>query len=168
MRIGSKSTPEISKLQAAATARKQAREKLEGRTRTAAKQYIYNNDYWVPTTLALPATTQTLDSTISKPRVETKTNRESKDLGFEVGDGGHISPMRWGIPVSISMIATAVIQLMARDDGASSLKEHIGGSLALELVNSHWMQTTLAGITWYVIGMAVMGTVEMIAGKIRP
>lgn len=100
--------------------------------------------------------------------METKPTKESKELGFEVGGAGHISPMRLSLPVSVSIIATTVIQQMVRDDGASGLKEHIGGSMALELVNSHWMQVIQTGVTWYVIGMAVMGMVEMIARKIRP
>lgn len=162
-RIANKSTPEIKKLQAAVTARKQIREKAEERNGTAAK-YTYRDDYWVPTTLALPASTPTPNSTISKPRVKTKPTKKSRDLG----DGGHISPMRLAIPVSVSIIATAVIQQMVRDDDASSLNEHIGGSMALELVNSHWMQIILTGVTWYVIGMAVMGVGEVIARKIRP
>ncbi|KAG6601056.1 Chaperone protein dnaJ C76, chloroplastic, partial [Cucurbita argyrosperma subsp. sororia] len=160
--IATKSTPEINRLQAAVTARKQIRAKAEDRNR-ATEKHIYKDDYWVPTTLALPTSTQTPNSTISKSRVETKPIKEPRGLG----DGGHVSPMRLALPVSISIIATAAIQQMMRNDGASSLKEHIGGSMALELVNSHWMQVMLTGVTWYIIGMVVMGMVEMIGRKIR-
>ncbi|KAG6600118.1 Chaperone protein dnaJ C76, chloroplastic, partial [Cucurbita argyrosperma subsp. sororia] len=163
--VVNKSTPQINKLQAAITARKQLKAKTEDKNGTTTK-YI-KDDYWVPTTLALPVSTQTPISTISNPRVETKRSKESKDLDFEVGGGDHTSPMRLALPVLISIVATTVIQQMVTDDGASGLKEHIGGSVALELVNSHWMQLIQRGVTWYVIGIAVIGMVEMIARKIR-
>ncbi|KGN50447.1 chaperone protein dnaJ C76, chloroplastic [Cucumis sativus] len=166
-RSASKFTPEINKLQAAATARKQIREKAEDRNRTTTK-YLYRDDYWVPTTFALPASTQSPNNPISKPSVETKPTKQSRGLGSDVSRGGHVSPMRLVLPVSISIIATAIIQQMVRNDGASELKEHAAGSMALELVNSHWMQVILTGVTWYIIGMAVMGMLEMIARKFRP
>ncbi|KAA0034069.1 putative DNAJ heat shock N-terminal domain-containing protein [Cucumis melo var. makuwa] len=166
-RSASKFTPEINKLQAAVTARKQIREKAEGRNRITTK-YLSRDDYWVPTTFALPASTQCPNNPISKPSVETKPTKQSRDLGSDVSSGVHVSPMRLILPVSISIIATAIIQQMVRNDGADELKEHAAGSMALELVNSHWMQVILTGVTWYIIGMAVTGMVEMIARKFRP
>lgn len=166
-RSASKFTPKINRLQAAVTAKKQLRAKAEDRNRTTAK-YLYKDDYWVPTTFALPGSIQSPNNTISKPRVETKATKESRDHRFDIGDGSHVSPMRLALPVSISLIATAIIQQMVENDGASGLKEHAAGSMALELVNSHWMQVLQTGVTWYIIGMAVMGMVEMIARKFRP
>lgn len=40
--------------------------------------------------------------------------------------------------------------------GGGGLKEHIYGSVALEIVNSSWLQIVLVGITWYIIGMIIV------------
>ncbi|CAH2070790.1 unnamed protein product [Thlaspi arvense] len=48
---------------------------------------------------------------------------------------------------------------------ASELKDHIGGSLALSIVNSPWQQILLAGVTWYFIGAMLLQLVEAIQSK---
>ena len=42
------------------------------------------------------------------------------------------------------------------------LTEHVYGSLALDIVNSSWLQVLLAGITWYIIGTIIVGLAEAI------
>ena len=61
-----------------------------------------------------------------------------------------------------AIIAAVIIQLQVGEGTGGRLNEHVGGSFALEIVNSSWLQVTLAGITWYLIGLAIIGVVEAI------
>ncbi|GLT30906.1 hypothetical protein SLA2020_056810 [Shorea laevis] len=57
-------------------------------------------------------------------------------------------------------IAAFIVRLQVGGRVASEVEEHIGGSLALTIVNSSWMQVIVAGITWYCIGIAIVELVE--------
>lgn len=59
-------------------------------------------------------------------------------------------------------IAAVIIHLQVGEGTIGGLNEHVGGSFALEIVNSSWLQVILAGITWYLIGAAMIGVVEAI------
>lgn len=62
-----------------------------------------------------------------------------------------------------AIIAAVIIHLQVGEGTVGRLNEHVGGSFALEIVNSSWLQVTLAGITWYLIGLAMIGVVEAFA-----
>ncbi|KAL3640798.1 hypothetical protein CASFOL_015766 [Castilleja foliolosa] len=152
------SGPSVKKLKAAAEARKQA-------TTTARPNQLSSSnmdEYWVPSTLVPPETTK---STIGSNPVSKKTNRRSENnAGLVRPKKRSNNPIRWGVPIGTGLLAAVVVRLQLGEvDGG--LENHFGGSLALAIVNSSWMQVGLAGFTWYLIGMFVVGLVETVRRK---
>jgi hypothetical protein len=45
------------------------------------------------------------------------------------------------------------------------IEDHIGGAAALDVVNSFELQIVLAGVTWFIIGAAVTGFVQVLARR---
>lgn len=152
--------PSLKKLKAAAAARKQA-------TATSPKKETPGNytDYWVPAALALPHTT-TPDS-VSKPQGDPSPSRKTnppRDAEFLNPKKNSSIPFGWVVPIGASIVAAVVVHLQLGEP-SSGLKDHIGGSLALAIINSSWMQVTLAGVTWYLIGMYMVEIVEALRRK---
>ncbi|KAI3465020.1 hypothetical protein Pfo_021683 [Paulownia fortunei] len=152
--------PSVKRLKAAAAARKQA-------TTTARPKELSSNtyEYWVPSALVLPEAT-TPDSG-SKPAVDPsptrKTNQPSNaEFLSPKEDSGN--PLRWGVPMGTAIVAAVVVRSQLGET-AGGLKDHIGGSLVLAIVNSSWLQVVLAGVTWYLIGVYVVELVEALRRK---
>lgn len=152
--------PSVKKLKAAAAARKQA-------TTTARPKESPGNtyEYWVPSALALPDAT-TPDSG-SKSQVDPTPTRKTSGLSnaeflSPKKDSGN--PLHWGVPMGASIVAAVVVRLQLGEP-VGGLKDHIGGSLALAIVNSSWLQVVLAGVTWYLVGMYVVELVEALRRK---
>ncbi|XP_010250129.1 PREDICTED: uncharacterized protein LOC104592448 [Nelumbo nucifera] len=156
--------PNIDKLRDAAAARKLARENAGEPAQGNPKPYIHGDEYWTPTTpLILPATTQSSKSNRvlgSSPTVVPKV----KHVAAEDYRG---NPLRWRIPVVTATVGAAIVRLQVGDRVGDGLNQHIGGSLALEIVNSSWLQAILAGLAWYFIGMAMVELVEVLRIKQR-
>ncbi|KAL2459100.1 DNAJ heat shock N-terminal domain-containing protein [Forsythia ovata] len=156
--------PNVKRLRDAAAARSQARNSMKPTKGVFSSNTSYD-EYWIPTNLVLPEVT-TLDSdsraaSYSSPTTETKEPSADKFLSpKEVTD----TPLLSGLPVGAAIIAAVFVRLQV-GERVSSLKEHIGGSLVLDIVNSSWLQVLLAGVTWYLIGMALMELVEAIRRK---
>ncbi|KAG8377710.1 hypothetical protein BUALT_Bualt08G0061100 [Buddleja alternifolia] len=150
------SRPNMKRLKAAAEARKQATT-----TTTRPKESSSNTDeYWVPSTLVVPQVTAP-DSMVSSPT--RKTGRPSK-VEFLSPKESSVSPLRWGVPMGTGIVAAVVARLQLGEP-VGGLKDHIGGSLALAIVNSSWLQVGLAGVTWYLIGMYVVELVQAFRRK---
>ena len=49
--------------------------------------------------------------------------------------------------------------------GSSVIEDHIGGAAALGAVNSFELQVVLAGVTWFVIGAAVAGFIQVLGRR---
>ena len=157
--------PNIDKLRDAA-AKKQVRERTKTNNQTPLNSK-YPDEYWVPSTYTLPSSTRRNDMPeVSKvPSSSTKDQREAndKDLGNNENQN---HPIRWGFPVVTAMIAVATVRLHG-GGSIHELKEHAGGSLALDIVNSPWSQSILAAATWYMIGMAIIELVAIAGSKRR-
>lgn len=65
----------------------------------------------------------------------------------------------------MSGVAAVVVSRLQQGEPGTGLQQHIAGSLALEIVNSPWMQVGLAGVTWYLIGTYMLEVVEAIRRK---
>lgn len=165
-RITQKSAdPNINKLHEAAAARKRALESTRS-IQQAPSKYIYHDEYWIPSTQPLPAS---INGSSFNSTLEASQANESKNMNekvYRVGQDKHWNPIRWEIPMVIATIAAVTTRLQIGEGSIGGLNAHIGGSLALEIVNSSWLQVTLAGITWYIIGMAMIGLVEAVRNRL--
>ena len=165
---GRLSGPNINKLRDAAAARKQARESTEPRSRTM-PSYVYDAEYWIPSTLALPAANQNNDlaskaaSSESSPPSKQWKGKSEKDHG--VSKNNRRSSTIWQIPLATATIAAVVVRFQLGEGAVGELKEHIGGSLALYIVNSSWLQVVLAGVTWYLIGTYMVELLEVFRNR---
>ncbi|CAJ1932974.1 unnamed protein product [Sphenostylis stenocarpa] len=157
--------PDIGKLRDAA-----ARKKIRERTRTKRQtplNCIHPEDYWTPSTHALPSSTRTTTTPVppEKPSVTTKVQNNTNETDHETYENQN-SPIRWGLPMVTAL--TAVVTVQVQTVGSTQeLQQHVGGSLALDIVNSSWLQCMLAAATWYMIGMATTELLALIGNKNR-
>lgn len=77
------------------------------------------------------------------------------------------NPMTSTIPTVIASVAAVIVGFESGDRMGGGLEEHLGGSMALEVVNSSFLQAILAGITWYLIGAAMVGLVQAFASSMK-
>ncbi|KAK2635720.1 hypothetical protein Ddye_030512 [Dipteronia dyeriana] len=154
--------PIIEKLRAAAAAVKQARQ--DG---TKAIHGISSNntsdEYWFPSTQPIPDSTQiSLSSkTASRNRKWKKTNEKQ----YKEVESNTRNPIAMGIPVVMAAIAVAIVRLQVSQGVVGDIKDHVGGSLALDIVNSSWLPVILTGITWYFIGVAIVQLIQVIGNR---
>ncbi|KAJ6678122.1 CHAPERONE PROTEIN DNAJ C76 CHLOROPLASTIC [Salix viminalis] len=156
--------PNINKILEAAAARKKARESTRP-FRQAPSSSLYYEEYWSPSTQSIPSSiNSSSSSSSSRSTPETSRTKESKKLEKDDRreDRRQTNPIRWGIPMVPATIAAVIIHLQVGEGTIGGLNEHVGGSFALGIVNSSWLQVILAGITWYLIGAAMIGVVEAI------
>lgn len=151
---GKSPQPDINKIREAASARKQAAES-PGWTSKIPSIYAYD-EYWVPMDLALPATTGSSSnpewaSNSSLHRAQWKRTEK-----YVVSGKKPKSSLAWRLPMATAAIATIMVWFHVGERATDGLKEHQGGPLALEIVNSSWLQIILAGITWYLIGVTLV------------
>ncbi|KAG5010614.1 hypothetical protein JHK82_019257 [Glycine max] len=157
--------PDISKLRDAV-----ARKKVRDRTRTKHQtplNFIHPEEYWTPSTHALPSSTRstTTPTPLEKPSVTTTGQKKTNESDHETYDNQN-SPIRWGLPIITALTAVVTVQ-MHTVESTSKLQQHVAGSLALQIVNSSWLQCTLAAATWYMIGMAITELLSIIGNRNR-
>ncbi|XVE49733.1 hypothetical protein DITRI_Ditri01bG0104700 [Diplodiscus trichospermus] len=159
------SEPNINKLRDAAAARKQVRESSRTIGSRTPSSYLYDDEYWIPLGQALPASigNSTSSRVASKP-LEIDEKKETEEKIYEK-ERRKRNWIEWGIPAVAATVAAVVVRLQVGDRVAGEITEHIGGSLALAMVNSSWLQVVLAGITWYLIGSAMVELIETIRNR---
>lgn len=158
------SEPSMDKLREAVAARKRA----GGTIGRISSNNIYHEDYWIPTIHALPASTQVVSYNASTTQKSSSPTKEYKDRNYRVDDDNQKKPVIWGVlPMVTATIASVVVWLQVGEGTVGGLKQHIGGSLALDIVNSSWSQVMLAGITWYIIGIVIIELVEVVQSRRR-
>ncbi|KAI7741755.1 hypothetical protein M8C21_000599 [Ambrosia artemisiifolia] len=148
-------SPNIDKLKEAVAARKQTQTTRKPKPSTA-------TEYWTPSPYILP------ESSISKADAES-----SPSTTFRKPKGGSYnekfvvpnkirrsSPYEQGVPVGMAIVAGIIVRLQLANTAAGGIETHVGGSMLVDVVNSSWLQVILAGVTWYLIGMAA---VELLA-----
>ncbi|PON34926.1 Splicing factor-like protein [Parasponia andersonii] len=154
--------PDIAKLQDAVAARKkQERDGSRLTQRTQSKNYIYYEDYWIPLTHALPAASTQENSYL---RMVTEASpakkwKQTNDKYQTVPKSNHNHPTRLFVPFGTAMIAAILVRLHG-EGAVGRLEEHIGGSLALEIVNSPWLPVILTWIIWYTIGILAVQFIQ--------
>ncbi|XP_070055924.1 chaperone protein dnaJ C76, chloroplastic [Nicotiana tomentosiformis] len=154
--------PDIKKLRATAAAMKQAKATVDQRC---------NDEYWSPSTPALPEATNTnLVDEVSSNASSPQTPVEFYDEAFSPKDKLQGNPWLWRVPFATATAAATIVWIKLGEEATVRLNDHIGGSLALDIVNSSWLKVILAGATWYMIGMALVelaGSLQSLFGKDR-
>ncbi|KAL4271998.1 hypothetical protein GQ457_13G006600 [Hibiscus cannabinus] len=156
------SEPNIDKLRDAAAARKQARESSRTTRPRVPSSNLYDDEYWIPSRHALPASIENNCSSrvASKPSKTTESSKADNRKYEKYRRTRNL--MEWGIPMVAATVAAVVVRLQVGDRVAAEITEHAGGSLALTMVNSSWSQVVIAGITWYLIASTMVELVETI------
>ncbi|KAJ9170197.1 hypothetical protein P3X46_018323 [Hevea brasiliensis] len=150
----------INKLRAAAAARKHASQST--RPARQVPSNLYHEEYWIPSAGALPASTNKSGSrATSEAPKHTKEPKVLDEKDYKTGDN-QMNPIRRRAPMVIATIAATIV----REQAVVRLNEHIGGALALEIVNSSWLHAILAGITWYIVGLGMIELVEAIRKRL--
>ncbi|XP_030547550.1 chaperone protein dnaJ C76, chloroplastic [Rhodamnia argentea] len=167
-RTGYSSEPNIKKLRDAAASRKWAGVKSASARRTAVSRRLYRDEYWIPALHALPPASATEEESAPRVSKESSSNKKQKrrDLSQSTGRNTSKNPLWWAFPVCAASVAATIVRSRVGDGMPGELKQHVGGSLALEIVNSSWMQVLLAGVTWYFIGVVVVELVEAALSKV--
>ncbi|KAJ4917004.1 DNAJ heat shock N-terminal domain-containing protein [Raphanus sativus] len=156
--------PNIRKLQDAVAAMKQAEQSGETKERRGPASMV-GEDYWIPSNLALPSSGNTSTETTSAPQVTHKnTPSEDKATSSSRREYTRQNFKIQKFPIGTATVAVFLVQFQA-SYRAPELSDHIGGSLALSIVNSPWQQILLAGVTWYFIGAMLLQLVEAIQSK---
>ncbi|KAI3698685.1 hypothetical protein L2E82_42416 [Cichorium intybus] len=145
-------SPNINKLKEAVAARKQSQ------TNTKPKP---NNspEYWVPSQFILPESSNKESDPVSPTTTIKKPNGNTYNDKFVASKIRRRKGYEVGVPVGMAVVAAVVVRLQL-GDVAGGIESHVGGSLLLDVVNSSWLQVILAGVTWYLVGMAA---VELLA-----
>lgn len=163
--------PDIAKLRdAVAAMKKQARDGSRIKQQTTSKNYIHHEDYWIPSTHALPAASfkfSTQENSYPRTFLEAspaKVPKQTSDKDQRAPKNIQSNALRLAIPLGTAMIA-AFIVLLHREGAVGRLEEHLGGSFALQIVNSSWLPVILTWITWYSIGIIAVGFVEAIRSR---
>ncbi|KAK7289909.1 hypothetical protein RIF29_03943 [Crotalaria pallida] len=124
------------------------------------------DEYWAPSTHGIPSsTTSNVTPTPAKNPSVAKGQKKANDINVEEYENQN-SPIRWGFPVVTALIAVATVRLH-QVEPVHDLNQHMGGSLALDIVNSPWLQSILAAATWYMIGMAIIELVAIFGKRTR-
>ncbi|XP_051123619.1 chaperone protein dnaJ C76, chloroplastic [Andrographis paniculata] len=151
----------MKRLKAAADARKQG----SNPAKQTESMMSNSHEYWVPTSNAIPEVINSVSTPNhgANPIPNRKMNRSS-DGEVSGPKKGSNSPLRWGVPIGTAMVAAAVVRLHLGEP-SGGLEDHLGGSMALAIVNSSWSPVALAGVTWYLISMYVVELVEALRRK---
>ncbi|CAN6463417.1 unnamed protein product [Victoria cruziana] len=158
--------PGTDKLREAA-ARRRAGEDI-GRTYRK-KTSLNSEEYWTPMR-TLPSPIHSCKSTqgyepVSKLRTENVNHLEwNKEWRRETEHRNHRITI---IPLVAAGSAAIATRLNGGSSISSGLKEHLAGPMALQIVNSLWLQVLLAAATWYVVGFMVLSLVRNIQNKDR-
>lgn len=152
---------DIKKLREAVAARKQARDRVGAISSENQHSKSLNHDeYWTPSRQALPASVNGYDAA-SKPAFKPLKTKKPKQKHANKYERRRRNSLESGFPVMTATIAAIIVRSqIAGRVAAGEVEEHIGGSWALTIVNSSWMQVLLAGLTWYCVGIYVVDLVQ--------
>ncbi|OMO62491.1 hypothetical protein COLO4_33051 [Corchorus olitorius] len=161
------SEPNINKLRDAAAARKQASKSSTTIGTRIPSSYLHKDDYWIPSRQALPASihdNSTSSRSVASKPLQTEETKEKNDRVYAKVKRRR-NWIEWGIPMVAATIAAGIVWVQVGDTVPGGITEHVGGHLALTMVNSSWLQVVLAGVTWYLIGSAMVEIVETIRNR---
>jgi hypothetical protein len=150
-----------------------ARRKREGAaaTTTATATARRDDDYWTPQ-LNLP-------SSASPPSIHQRGrddapqghHRNSRGRRAAAGDDEATAAgfmRRKGVsvdltaPLLMGIVSAGFVGYNGEEAAGGGIREHFGGAVALGIVNSFEMKVVLAGVTWFVIGAAIAGVIQVL------
>ncbi|KAI3812287.1 hypothetical protein L1987_16994 [Smallanthus sonchifolius] len=148
-------SPNINKLKEAVAARQQTQ-------MTSKPKPSSPSEYWTPSPFILPESPNSKSDAKSSPSTTFKKAKgDSYNEKFVVPNKIQPSnPYEQGVPVGMAVVAAIIVRLQLGNSGGGGIETHVGGSMLVDVVNSSWLQVILAGVTWYLIGLAA---VELIA-----
>ncbi|KAL2939055.1 Chaperone protein dnaJ C76 chloroplastic [Bienertia sinuspersici] len=127
-------------------------------------QATSTDEYWVPSTPVLPPETEDDKLSSHRTRETPSTKGAYKDTWSKTYMKGNVTkrnnPVVSGIPIGLGLVAAITIGLRGGGEAVGGVEGHIGGSFALQTVNSFELQVILAGVTWYLIGAYLVQIVE--------
>ncbi|KAF8660416.1 hypothetical protein HU200_057999 [Digitaria exilis] len=139
-----------------------ARRKSEGAMTSTARR----DDYWTPQ-LNLP-------SSASPPSIHQRgrdaTQGDGRRRRAAAGEAT-AGPRRKGAsidltaPLLLGIISAGFVGYNGEEmagGGGGGIQEHFGGAVALGIVNSFEMKVMLAGVTWFIIGAAIAGVIQVL------
>ncbi|KAJ0446586.1 putative DnaJ domain, Chaperone J-domain superfamily [Helianthus annuus] len=151
-------SPDISKLKEAVAARKQTQTTRKPNPKTSNA-----SEYWTPTKYILPESPNSKADPESSPSTTFKKPNNGNLYNERYGVPKKIqrsNPYEERVPVGLAIVAAVIVRLQLANTAAGGIETHVGGSMLVDVVNSSWLQVILAGVTWYLIGLAA---VEIIA-----
>ncbi|CAM8892264.1 unnamed protein product [Rhodiola kirilowii] len=162
------SEPDLDKLREAAEAIKQGKDfKLADKQTTLTQ--ILKEEYWTPSNLSLPSSPETNSSTTTTTKASPAARPAPKARSEARQYKARPRKKSWAktlIPFGAGLVAAFYVRTQVGEtDQYARLESHIAGSMVLDIVNSFWLQTVLAGVTWYCIGLYVIEMVEALGRK---
>ncbi|XP_047321299.1 chaperone protein dnaJ C76, chloroplastic [Impatiens glandulifera] len=152
------SQPNIKKLQEAVMARKQARDGLKSAAKKVdSSSFINGDEYWAPMALSLPPSSKdnAKFETFPEPEpIKETIQTKGSDVGAYKDNRSEANRMIMRVtPVAAAAIAAVIVRLQVHEGAmvGQQIKEHVGGSFALGMVNSEWQPVVLTAVAWYLI-----------------
>ncbi|KAJ3681096.1 hypothetical protein LUZ60_015585 [Juncus effusus] len=137
-------------------------------TKPSPKAHNNSENYWKPSQI-LPSPyvnfkADTAPSSRGRKNAFSKDRRANNAKAFD-----EMKKIRIDLktPLAIAILSASFVAYRGENVSESAIKEHFGGEMAMKVVNSFEMQILLAGATWFVIGLAVVGLVEFLEFKSR-
>ncbi|KAL5214268.1 hypothetical protein ABZP36_003420 [Zizania latifolia] len=137
-----------------------ARRKAEGASATTAV-HARRDDYWTPQ-LNLPSAASPPEPHRSAAPPRSHTRRAKRAAA--AGDGAGVGSIDLTAPLLMAIISAGFVGYNREEvSGGGVLQEHVGGAAALGLVNSFELKVVLAAVTWFIIGAAIAGFIQVLA-----
>ncbi|KAG8066704.1 hypothetical protein GUJ93_ZPchr0004g38570 [Zizania palustris] len=140
-----------------------ARRKAEGASATTTAVHAGRDDYWTPQ-LNLPSAASPPPPEPHRSAAPPSHTRRAKrsDAGGDVRAG--VTSIDLTAPLLMAIISAGFVGYNREQvSGGGVLQEHVGGAAALDLVNSFELKVVLAAVTWFIIGAAIAGFIQVLA-----
>uniref|UniRef100_A0A7N1A7C9 J domain-containing protein n=1 Tax=Kalanchoe fedtschenkoi TaxID=63787 RepID=A0A7N1A7C9_KALFE len=153
------SEPELDKLREAVRARKRAKD-FKTADKQAPSTEALQEEYWIPSSLALPSysepkSPEDLPPAEGSPAAKASEGPSKGRVQYKARPRKH-HLVKSLIPFGAGLAAAFYVRTQVGESELARLDQHVAGSLVLDIVNSFWLQTVLAGVTWYCIGLYVI------------
>lgn len=136
------------------------------RPANSSMNFKHSDEYWTPV-LSLPSPADNFSSitSSSEPAPNILLEDSQKDQRSETVVRSKWTLMSLRVPLAMAALSAMIVGNKGAENTSHAINNHIGGSMALEVVNSFEMQVVLAGITWFVIGMGIIGMLDILGIK---
>ncbi|KAJ4778323.1 Chaperone protein DnaJ [Rhynchospora pubera] len=127
----------------------------------------YSDKYWNPVhILPSPSINRKAPTAASS---ESPINVSSEQRSSKYAKGADTKKIRLDIrtPSIMAILAASLVMYQGDKNAGIGVEQHMGGEIAMQIVNSFEMQVLLSGATWFMIGLAVVGLVEVLEMKSR-